>query len=313
MKKRIIIAAALIVIGFFVAQYLLGQTGEDSFPAWYIAIMMYVAILLPPIGLVVWGRNGFFVGALVACLYNLFDLLFLKSALKDYMPNTLTSVPNLFGVGPINFVYFVASVITLKRGRLMVISVAALIIVVIGIGAYLLKNRPTVENTSPVNTIQTTDWKSNTQFSGFAKIAAFLKKQNPSVPILLPTELQGITLKSQYGEEVYLYAAALVSNDGGYVVSLYYGENCGGANACFGASFTAEKGKRMTTEGTEEVALADGIMGYYYPRSCGGSCSPQGILWVYKGVNYFIQLKTNNEKAVLISWANSAIQNASDR
>lgn len=160
-------------------------------------------------------------------------------------------------------------------------------------------------------TDQVVSWQTNDKFTGFDKIATYIKTKNPSVPILLPTQLpESLTLTWQLSqnESFDLYASADVKSNG-YYVSIYYGKNCG-ANACFGAAFTAERGQALFTDGTEQVALANNIVGYYYPRSCGGSCSPQQITWLYQGVSYSIQLKSTDVKADIIAWANSAIQNA---
>jgi hypothetical protein len=45
----------------------------------------------------------------------------------------------------------------------------------------------------------------------------------------------------------------------------------------------------------EVTPLANGIMGYYTARSCGGSCAPPQISWTYKGALYTIQFKVNNK------------------
>src|SRR6266508_875854 len=46
--------------------------------------------------------------------------------------------------------------------------------------------------------------------------------------------------------------------------------DCGGANACFVAAFSGERGG--TPFGRKRVRLRGGRRGYFTPLSCGGSC-----------------------------------------
>ena len=62
----------------------------------------------------------------------------------------------------------------------------------------------------------------------------------------------------------------------------------------------------------QTVRLAKGITGYYTARSCGGSCTPPQIEWVYAGVLYTIQFNVNGktkrqDETEIIALANSAI------
>ena len=63
--------------------------------------------------------------------------------------------------------------------------------------------------------------------------------------------------------------------------------DCGGANACFAADFSGEKGGKPY--GTGKATLAKGRHGRYQPLSCGASCSPPSIAWKERGVTYTIQ------------------------
>jgi hypothetical protein len=60
------------------------------------------------------------------------------------------------------------------------------------------------------------------------------------------------------------------------------------------------------------VALADGIPGYYKPTTCGGTCSPPQVQWVFRRVLYTIQLRVEagaaGERLLLTRIANSAIR-----
>jgi hypothetical protein len=84
-------------------------------------------------------------------------------------------------------------------------------------------------------------------------------------------------------------------------------KNCGGADACFVADFTAAKGntvfgRRVTVRGASKAG--------FKPLSCGASCSPPAIDFIVHGIRYEIQanLKTKqSDKAALIKAAQGAI------
>ena len=91
-----------------------------------------------------------------------------------------------------------------------------------------------------------------------------------------------------------------------FELSLSGAPGCGGANACFLASFTGEKGG--TPAFRRKVALTGGRTGYYKPLTCGGSCSPPMIQWVQNGVLYGIQAKVEGDaRKAMVRAANSAI------
>jgi hypothetical protein len=82
-------------------------------------------------------------------------------------------------------------------------------------------------------------------------------------------------------------------------------ENCGGATACFIASFSArERGRPF---GPRRVALARGRTGRFKPLTCGASCAPPTIEWRERGATYRIEAKFRGRR--LIKMANSAIRN----
>jgi hypothetical protein len=82
-------------------------------------------------------------------------------------------------------------------------------------------------------------------------------------------------------------------------------EDCGGATACFIASFSAREGG--TPFGPRKVDLARGRTGRFKPLTCGASCSPPSIEWRQRGATYRIQAKFRGRK--VIQMANSAIRN----
>ena len=120
--------------------------------------------------------------------------------------------------------------------------------------------------------------------------------------ILLPQRLA-----LDYDGKVY---ASGGGNARSYDLELAGAPNCGGANACFLATFTAERG--ASPHFTRKVRLRGGRTGYFKPLSCGASCSPPAIEWRARGNLYAIQAKlpdgTNaGALARLVRAANAAI------
>lgn len=120
--------------------------------------------------------------------------------------------------------------------------------------------------------------------------------------ILLPTRLtldfDGRTFASGFGDRR------------SYGLSLAGVRNCGGATACFLATFSAERGARPSFRRT--VVLRGGRSGYFKPLSCGGSCSPPEIQWRSRGNLYTIQANIPDstdagQRRRLVRAANSAI------
>jgi len=104
----------------------------------------------------------------------------------------------------------------------------------------------------------------------------------------------------------HLFASGGTSHSG-YDLSLAAARNCGGATACFVAEFMAVKGgkvfgTRVTVKGASRAG--------FIPLSCGASCSPPQIDFVWHGVLYTIQANLNtkqHDRAALIAAAQSAI------
>lgn len=94
-------------------------------------------------------------------------------------------------------------------------------------------------------------------------------------------------------------------------LSLAAAPRCGGATACFMATFSGERGGRPAFKRT--VKLANGVTGYYKPTTCGASCSPPLLEWLQGGVLYGISAKVgtegeDGERREMIRAANSAIR-----
>jgi hypothetical protein len=125
-------------------------------------------------------------------------------------------------------------------------------------------------------------------------------KQQTPLPILLPN-----TFYSDF-DALYPYGTG---GEKEYAIGVAAAPDCNGANACFGASFSAEKGGHPFGKG--KATLAKGRHGRYQPLGCGGSCSPPSISWKERGVTYTIQAKVvgkPSDRALLVKMANQAIR-----
>ena len=95
-----------------------------------------------------------------------------------------------------------------------------------------------------------------------------------------------------------------------YSLSLGGVRNCGGATACFLATFSAQKGG--SPHYRRKVALRGGRTGYFKALSCGASCSPPAIEWISRGNLYSIEARIPDatdagQRRRLVAAANSAI------
>jgi hypothetical protein len=132
------------------------------------------------------------------------------------------------------------------------------------------------------------------------------------VPALFTTQIA--RAKSRHAPPVLLpatltYDAAQLFATGGasrksYDMELATVRRCG-ANACFVASFLADRGAQPS--GRQKVSLAGGRAGFYTPLQCGGSCAPPQIQWVRKGVRYTIQAHVDTRRQMIVL-ANSALR-----
>ena len=136
-----------------------------------------------------------------------------------------------------------------------------------------------------------------------------LLKDGTRVPILLPGELLATVADTE------IKVTSATSDESGYEIALAAGEDCG--NACFVGIFLATPDDDHATaetpeDGSHAVRLARGIKGYYTPRTCGGSCTPPSITWLYGKRGYYIQFNVRGdtpaeEESNMIRMANSAI------
>jgi hypothetical protein len=132
----------------------------------------------------------------------------------------------------------------------------------------------------------------------FAHQITAINRASHAPPVLLPRSMP-LDVKRMF--------ATGGAQRSGYDLEIGAVRHCGGADACFVAGFTAVTGgklfgKRVTVKGASRAA--------FLPLSCGASCSPPQIDFVWHGVLYTIQanLKTKQtDRAALIAAAQSAI------
>ena len=120
------------------------------------------------------------------------------------------------------------------------------------------------------------------------------------VPVLLPN-----TMPYDEGD---LYASGS-GRRRAWSLSLAAAPDCGGATACFVASFAARKGAKP--HGKRKVRLRGGRTGWFQPLSCGASCAPPSISWRQHGAAYVIQARVGTqrtERRILVRMANQAIR-----
>ncbi len=128
-----------------------------------------------------------------------------------------------------------------------------------------------------------------------------------SVPVLLPDELP----HPAGDKPLYTYSEGDANE---YKITLGSEPKCG-ANACLLGVFQAQRGEEApeADEVDRVVDLANGIKGYYTAKSCGASCAPPQIQWLYEGVLYTIQFRVgskddNEDETIIMGMANSAIK-----
>jgi hypothetical protein len=124
-------------------------------------------------------------------------------------------------------------------------------------------------------------------------------KARSAVPVRLPT-----TMTVEPGD---LFPSG-TGDQHGWALGLDAAPDCGGANACFVAAFSAQRGGRPF--GIRRVRLRGGRVGRFTPLGCGASCSPPQIQWKQGTTVYTIQARVgtkSTERRMLVRMANSAI------
>ncbi len=142
--------------------------------------------------------------------------------------------------------------------------------------------------------------------SGSANVIDALGKQIPAVdtkttvPVLLPSTLPFAAKVPK------LYPSGAGSKNH-WILALEGAPACHGANACFLASFEGQRGGKLP--GKSNLKLAGGQPAFYKGITCGASCSPATLWFLYHGVLYTWQHKDppKNTKSVLAKLAAQAI------
>ena len=133
----------------------------------------------------------------------------------------------------------------------------------------------------------------------FSKQIASIKKSSKA-PVILPASLP-------FGGKVPKVYPAGAGTRNSWTLVLSGAPNCGGADACFLASFDAQRGGKLP--GKSNLKLAGGQAAFFKDVTCGASCSPAEIWFVYRGVLYTYAHKDapRNTKTVLARLAAQAI------
>lgn len=133
----------------------------------------------------------------------------------------------------------------------------------------------------------------------FRKQIASIKKSS-KVPVILPASLP-------FGGKVPKLYPVGGGTKNSWTLVLTGAPNCGGADACFLASFGAVRGGKLPAKAN--LKLAGGQAAFFKDVTCGASCSPAEIWFVYHGVLYTYAHKDapRNTKTVLARLAAQAI------
>jgi hypothetical protein len=135
----------------------------------------------------------------------------------------------------------------------------------------------------------------------FRKLTPKVEKKS-GLPVLLPQKIWAAGEKSSH-----VFPSGSATSHG-YFLELDFAKGCQGANACFFASFSGERGGKFSFK--RKVKLTHGIVGRWQPQQCGASCAPTFIQWKEFGVLYEIEDKAagNHQKRWMQKLANSAIR-----
>ncbi len=134
----------------------------------------------------------------------------------------------------------------------------------------------------------------------FAKQLHAIHKAAHAPAVLLPASMPL--------DATHYYASGGPSGSG-YHLAIGAVRNCGGANACFVAEFSAARshtvfGKSVVVNGASKAG--------FVPISCGASCAPPQIDFLVHGFRYVIQANLKHpagrtDRSELVAAANAAI------
>jgi hypothetical protein len=141
----------------------------------------------------------------------------------------------------------------------------------------------------------------------FVSVLAEVKAKT-SIPVLLPTELP-----QAVGDPEHATVEKVAPDE--YAVALWY--ELGVGNSGYAGSFSGKNNPPYSPRelgNIREVKLKRGIVGFFRPVSCGGSCAPANLWWEQRGSLYQIQLRLGStldekkQQKIIAAVANSAIQ-----
>lgn len=125
-------------------------------------------------------------------------------------------------------------------------------------------------------------------------------RAHTKVPILLPAKLPLLDPLKAY--------TSVTATRNAYELEIDAAPGCHGANACFVATFSGERGGKLPFKANARLATGDPAS--FHGFSCGGSCSPDSFWYTHKGVLYEFQVKDfpqKSPKTTFVRLANEAI------
>jgi hypothetical protein len=141
----------------------------------------------------------------------------------------------------------------------------------------------------------------------FASVLPEIKAKS-RIPVLLPSELSQPIRGAKH-------EVAERASDNEYAITLYY--ELGIGDAGFAASFGAQADPDYDPQdlgNIRKVELSHGLLGYFRPVRCGGSCAPANMWWKDGRVLYQIQLgfpstlREGDQQKAIIATADSAMR-----
>jgi hypothetical protein len=132
-------------------------------------------------------------------------------------------------------------------------------------------------------------------------------KANSRMAVLLPGELPQPLAKAKY-------VTVETATGDEYEISLYY--ELGVGDSGFAGSFAASSRPNYEPRdlpNVREVKLSHGLVGFFRPVGCGGSCAPANLWWEEGRILYQIQLvfpstlHEDDQRREITTVANSAI------
>ena len=133
-------------------------------------------------------------------------------------------------------------------------------------------------------------------------------KVKTSIPVLLPTKLPRPVGDAKH-------ATVEKATPDGYAIVLWYELDAG--NSGNAASFSGQANPPYSLRelgNIRQVQLTRGIIGFFRPVRCGGSCAPANLWWEQGSSLYTIQLEMNStlgekqQQKIITAVVNSAIQ-----